>query len=248
MLSLIYCINYTNYIYTPKPVKQISKIYSLLKMLYNNFERSSTMTIENQGTNAAMHNYLEYLSFLEIKLQKFFEEQKPYIFCKKGCAKCCKNAEFPYSFAEIQYLMTGFLRLDDQTKLIISKNLTKIAEKKETFKGENGEKFYYDCPFLIDNSCSVYPYRGIVCRTFGLIANIEGENPKVPFCCNEGQNYSNVYDESTNQLSTKKVRELGFENEPVGYNISYEFLTNTDFEEKFNFRFGEKKPLLEWLE
>ena len=59
-----------------------------------------------------MENYLKYLEFIDSKLHKFFERQKDYIFCKKGCAKCCKNAEFPYSLIELKYLLTGFLKTD----------------------------------------------------------------------------------------------------------------------------------------
>ena len=226
---------------------------------------------EYQGNSVPVHNYVAYLKFLDNKLETFFEMQKPYIFCKKGCAKCCKNAEFPYSFREIQYLLYGFLQLDDETKIKINNNLTKILKAKKDFlqssfesnnnkdlnqqneksadgKKNTRKKFLYDCPFLINDSCSVYPYRGIVCRTFGLIANVEDENPKIPFCCFEGQNYSNVLDAEKNQLSSKKVEELGLEQEPVGFYISYEFLTHSDFEKKYNFEFGEKKSLIEWLE
>ena len=52
-----------------------------------------------------LKNYLNYLRFVNDKLNKFFEKQKPYIFCKKGCGMCCKNAQFPYSKIEMDYLM-----------------------------------------------------------------------------------------------------------------------------------------------
>ncbi len=54
-----------------------------------------------------LENYVTYLNFLSGKFTKFFEKQKPFIFCKKGCGKCCKNAEFPYSQIEAEYLMFG---------------------------------------------------------------------------------------------------------------------------------------------
>ena len=57
-------------------------------------------------------NYITYLNFIDEKLKKFFERQKPYIFCKKGCTKCCKNAQFPYSSIETAYLISGFMKLD----------------------------------------------------------------------------------------------------------------------------------------
>ena len=76
-------------------------------------------------------NYEKYLAFLNEKLQKFFESQKPFIFCHKGCAKCCKNAQFPYSLLEIRYLLSGFLKLDKETQDKIEENLQTIVKKRK---------------------------------------------------------------------------------------------------------------------
>lgn len=43
-----------------------------------------------------LQKYVEYLVFINQKINNFFENQKDYIACKNGCAKCCKNAEFSY--------------------------------------------------------------------------------------------------------------------------------------------------------
>lgn len=201
--------------------------------------------MDNNEYDELFENYRDYLKFLTIKLDSFFENQKEYIFCKMGCAKCCKNAEFPFSLIEIQYALYGFSKLPDETKKIIEENLTRVLEEKKKFQGE---KFLYTCPYLVNNVCSIYEYRGVICRTFGLINKVTEGNPKVPFCCFEGQNYSNVLDEKTGQLSSKKVKELGLKEEPTGFNVSYEYLTGQTYEEVFEFSFGEKKPMIEWLE
>ena len=52
-----------------------------------------------------MDKYIEYLNFLQNKLDKFFEQQSPYIACKKGCGLCCQNAQFPFSEMELNYLI-----------------------------------------------------------------------------------------------------------------------------------------------
>ena len=136
-----------------------------------------------------LENYITYLNFLSQKFDKFFESQKPYICCKKGCGKCCKNAQFPYSQIEFEYLMRGTLYLDIKTKEAIVNNIKTTLEAKKIFEGK---KFLYDCPFLIDNVCAVYDYRGIVCRSFGLPTVGENGKIKAPFCCFQGLNYSNV--------------------------------------------------------
>ncbi len=191
-----------------------------------------------------LENYLTYLVFLNNKLTKFFESQKQFIFCQKGCAKCCKNAEFPYSQIELKYLLYGFLRLDKKTQNKIEENIKRIVEEKSKYKGD---AFRYTCPFLIDDVCSVYDYRGIVCRTFGLLTKGVDDRVKVPFCCYQGLNYSNILNKKTKKLSQAKIKKLKLVDEPLGFNISYQFLTDPDFEKSFKFEFGEKKPLIDWF-
>ncbi|MCR4881326.1 MAG: YkgJ family cysteine cluster protein [bacterium] len=191
-----------------------------------------------------LENYEKYLQFITAKLNKFFEEQKPYIACKKGCAKCCKNAEFPYSLLEVNYLAMGIKTLDEKTQNLIADKIAKINKDKQNYKGE---KFLYDCPFLFDDVCCLYEYRGLVCRTFGLIASTDSDKTNVPFCHEEGLNYSNVVDKEKNMITQEKVEALGFEIEPRAYNISYDFLTSEKTENAFDIKFGEKKPLIEWF-
>ena len=189
-------------------------------------------------------NYEKFLVFLNKKLEKFFSDQSPYIYCKKGCSKCCQNAEFPYSQLEASYLAEGFKKLDFQIQAKINNNIEQIKKEKAAF---SGAKFLYTCPFLIDNTCCVYDYRGIVCRTFGLIANSNSENAKLPFCYRDGLNYSNVVDLEKNQITQEKYLQSGIKTEPLGYNVSYDFLTDKKTENVFNIKFGEKKPLIDWL-
>lgn len=191
-----------------------------------------------------LKNYIKYLQFLNNKLSNFFEKQKPYICCKKGCGLCCKNAEFPYTEIEIQYLMIGAWQLDLESKKLIAQNIKKISQEKAEFKGEN---FKYDCPFLINNQCSVYDYRGIICRSFGLMNIGSDGRIKVPFCCFKGLNYANVMEDGKSIISEEKFKALGVKEIPSAFNVNYNFLIDSDFEKLFNFKFGDKKPLIEWL-
>ena len=194
-----------------------------------------------------IENYVKFLEFIQNRLNTFFENQKEYIFCKKGCARCCKNAQFPYSLTEVQYLLKGAIELDCDIQEKIKENILNILKEKKNFQGKI---FKYDCPFLIDNVCCVYEYRGIVCRTFGLV----NQNPKdkdsklkVPFCYKFGLNYSNVMDEKQNKITQEKITKAHTKEEPHGFNIDYHFLTGDDFERGFNFSFGEKKALIDWF-
>ncbi len=190
-----------------------------------------------------LENYLTYLKIIDTKVNSFFNKQKPYIFCQKGCGKCCKHAQFPYSQIEFTYLMEGMKTLKEDKIKIIKENVSKIKSAKENSKEK---KFLYDCPFLIENVCSLYEYRGIVCRTFGLITSKDNKT-KVPFCCFEGLNYSNVIGEDGKTFSVEKFKKLNVKEEPIIFNVDYDFLTESDFEEGFHFKFGEKKPLIDWF-
>lgn len=194
--------------------------------------------------NNSVINYANYLFFIQGKLNGFFEKQKPYIKCEKGCAKCCKNAEFPYSEVEIKYLMIGFSQLSQDVQDKITDNIQKTIDLK---RNSTEEEFKYDCPFLIDDVCSVYPHRGLICRAFGLLTNGDDGRMKVPFCCFEGYNYSNVVDYETKTISKEKYDSLNEEQKPVAFNTSYKFLTHEDFARGFEFEFGEKKQLIDWF-
>lgn len=190
-----------------------------------------------------MDNFIKYLNFLQNNLDKFFEQQTPYIACKKGCGLCCKNAQFPFSEMEFNYLIQGSLILPSDIQAKIEENIGQIKKEKSEF---NGDVFKYNCPFLIDNVCSVYEHRGIVCRSFGLIESTE-EKAKIPFCHSNGMNYSNVVDDENMTISQEKYLALKEEKRPLAYNINYKFLTSVKVEQEFGFKFGEKKPLIDWF-
>lgn len=221
-----------------------------------------------------INNYLNYLNFINEKLQMFFEKQRPYIFCRQGCSLCCKNAQYFYSNIEIQYLSYGFNQLPEEKKEIILNNIKKLKKLQKSDSssllncpssvgdGQNctndpicGEKtaynspvkFIYECPFLINNECSIYEYRGIICRAFGLMTAYKDGDVRIPFCAFDNLNYSNVIDIESSKISPEKYKKSGIKEEPLAFNISYEYLTDNEFEQLFNFKFGEKKPLIDWF-
>ncbi len=191
-----------------------------------------------------LNSYKRYLKFLDEKLSKFFDSQSPFIFCKRGCSHCCKKSQFPYSLTEMQYLLSSLEQLPTPIQNEIEKNLQTILAQRGKYKGT---KFKYDCPFLINNACSVYNYRGVICRTFGLMTQVENQKVKAPFCSHLGLNYSNVLNLRKRTISIRKYKKLNTKKEPLGFNINYKYLTSEDFEKEFGFKFGEVKPMIEWF-
>ena len=136
-----------------------------------------------------LENYKRYLEFLDSKLSKFLKVKNRISFVKKAVHILCKHSQFPYSLLEMKYFLSGLETLDSSITDKIEQNLQDVLAKKKKFRGK---KFLYDCPFLIDNACSLYNYRGVVCRTFGLMTQYKGTKSKSPFCSHKGLNYSNV--------------------------------------------------------
>ena len=188
--------------------------------------------------NTNISNYMFYLAYLNKKLTGFFENQTPYIKCKKGCSKCCRNGKYPFSKIEFDYLMVGFLQLPVEIQEKIKAKIKKIRKaKSET----------YECPFLFNNQCCVYEFRGIICRSFGLMSINNAGASKIPFCTFENLNYSNVVDFDTKIISQEKYKKLGNVNEPLAFNTSYSFLTSKNIERNFHIEFGDKKALIDWF-
>ena len=151
------------------------------------------------STEEQLTEFCLYMNKIDTRIQKFFNSQRPYIFCKEGCSKCCKKGAFPCSEMEFELMNIGYNELPPETRVKI---LSKVAKIKEEQKAFEGELFNYECPFLINDRCSIYVFRPIICRTFGLPHFDKEGKLKVPFCVDDGLNYSQVYDKTTETISS----------------------------------------------
>lgn len=196
-------------------------------------------------TPEQVEQYYKFIQIIQSRIDKFFDNQKEYIYCKEGCARCCKNGEYPCSWLEFEFLKLGFMTSDKSTQDLIIRNILNVKALKASHQDE--EKFTYECPFLINDRCSVYKYRMIICRTFGLPYYDEKEQIKIPFCTLQGLNYSDVYDTEKKQLSNELFQQTGHKVEPLAYNLSLNFLMEKVGKDALNLYFGEEKPLIDWL-
>ena len=159
------------------------------------------------------------LKALDRRLEEYFNGHKEYLCCKIGCSSCCEKGDYPLSNLELEYLMQGFMGLDNDTKCKVQENFMHLIP---------GGK----CPFLIDKKCSVYPYRPIVCRVHGLAYLLKDGRVKVPYCVNEGKNYADKYKDGEIFIA------------PILENLDTpEILKNTDFGEIRNLADWLKKDL-----
>lgn len=190
--------------------------------------------------------YKKYLNTLQPILDGYFEEQKEFLCCQKGCAHCCERGAYPFSKLEFIYIMLGLLKLDPETRDGV---LSRIRELKSQYEQcEDKTKFMYRCPFLNEEKvCTIYDFRGIICRTFGLIQKQSDGRVIMAFCRELGLNYAKVFDFETKKIDYEKVKELGYKNIPQAYLIGLKNLMSEEFLGENKLDFGEVKPLIEWL-
>lgn len=193
-----------------------------------------------------IQKYELYLTYMNKKLAEFFEQQSPYIFCKEGCSHCCEKGEYPFSEIEFAYLMIGVKTLSPDVITQIEENIDKIKSEREQRKDE--KQFMYACPFLINHRCSLYNFRGIICRTHGLAFFNKDKKLLVPACVDKGLNYSNVYDFENKTISDEKYAASGIEQEPLAHNVGMHFMTNNSLTDELKLDFGEIKPMIDWFE
>lgn len=190
--------------------------------------------------------FKQYLNTIDKVLNRYFEEQKEYICCKKGCAHCCETGQYPYSELEFKYLLLGFFRIPMQEQQEVIKKIKALKEEYE--KTEDKSEFRYRCPFLSEEKvCTVYDYRGLICRTFGLLTITSQDKCVIPFCHSLGLNYSNVYDEENKRIDFDKVEKEGYKIFPNARKTNIKTLMSPDMFECEPLEFGEIKPLVEWL-
>ena len=159
--------------------------------------------------------FKKYLNQLDKKLENYFDKLSTYIKCKKGCSDCCQKGDYPLSEIEMQLILEGYLALNNETKIKVQQNI------KEIKKGET-------CPFLLNNECSIYSSRPIICRVHGLAYLCKDNTVKLPYCVNTNKNYASLYNGEE------------FVGSPIKENLDTINLLQ-------GFEFGEIRNLYDWL-
>ncbi len=186
----------------------------------------------------AFETYIKFLEIVDNDLRKIFDYQEEYIFCKEGCSHCCKNGDFPMTKLEFDYLMSAFEKLPEKKKAQIQENI-------KTLKVENPVS--YTCPFLINEKCTVYQNRPLVCRAFGVLTEDVKGAPSFPFCAAMGLNFSQLFDEEKKLLVFAKAKEKNFKIMPKIFRLSNNVFINLPLVKEMGINFGEAKRMIDFL-
>lgn len=176
-----------------------------------------------------LKNYEKFLKDFDKKTDAYFKEQSDYICCKEGCSGCCEVGDYPFTQLEMMYLMQGFRTLPALVQEQVRNNLLTIKRNRVS------THLFYKCPFLLNNRCSVYKYRGITCRTFGLAYLMKNNVVKLPECVNDGLCYSKVSKDGVLTV------------EPVKESLDLLEITEGKLAKKYKLEFGPSRSLIDWF-
>ena len=196
-----------------------------------------------------LERYTEYLKSLNELIEQCFEQQKDYIYCKPGCGVCCNNSDYPTSELEYEYLKTGLNLLNPEKKQLVRERVRELYKKRTLLFEKEGKphKFVYICPLVDEGKCLIYPYRPMVCRTYGLIILKRDKGrviSQLPECANNGLNYSIIWDKNLKKLIPEKVAEMkALGKPPMPFTLHY----NELLEDLAEIGHGDVKPLFEWI-
>lgn len=186
----------------------------------------------------SIENYEKFLNSVDDDLRKIFDYQKEYIACKKGCSYCCRQGDYPISELEFKYINLAYTKLNQQIKDEINKNIKGLQK-------DNPDS--YICPFLIDNECSIYNNRPLVCRAFGVLTEDSKGNPSFPFCATMGLNFSEIYDKDKQHLSFELVQKNNFKIYPKIFRLNNKVIMNLPLAKELNLDFGESKKMIDFF-
>jgi len=195
------------------------------------------------GNLTPLDEYIDYLNKLKVRLDRYFDQEKPYIACKLGCSACCKDNNLIISNLEFLFVEKGIEQLDKSRWKAIKKRAQKLGKEYKKFKKNNIKKnkgFTYQCPFLFDNTCTIYEHRPLLCRPFGLITRADCETGMaMPSCLQYGLNYANVANPVSCTFDKIKIAALGAP-PPQIYDVNYATLIK-------DLECGEQKMIFQWI-
>ncbi|MDP2001978.1 MAG: YkgJ family cysteine cluster protein [Desulfurivibrionaceae bacterium] len=110
-----------------------------------------------------IQEYHQLIAALDAEIGRVAQLHAATLSCRPGCASCCRPfSVLPFEAACVREAIAS---LDDASRERIGRNLS-----------ENPDR----CPLLIDDLCSIYAARPVICRTQGLpLAYVDEEREAI---------------------------------------------------------------------
>jgi Fe-S-cluster containining protein len=117
----------------------------------------------HDSTMTCTHDYHQLIADLDAEIVRVAKLHAATISCGPGCASCCR----PFSVLAIEAacVREAIASLDNASRERLARNLAETPDH---------------CPLLIDDLCSIYAARPVICRTQGLpLAYVDEERETI---------------------------------------------------------------------
>jgi len=140
----------------------------------------------SKATNVGLSENYRDVYYLIDYLSHAVRFTYPQIPCEEKCSRCCSDSGLPRVTAIEWQIIHNYLinEMSNENKELVSKNIidfysnqvdslleenerTKVPYTKITQATGKPSLEYMSCPFLLNNSCSIYSARPSVCRAYG---------------------------------------------------------------------------------
>lgn len=168
------------------PEKQPKKVSGTLVLNVSGKRIIKTITVPEGKTDLGViiPEFQELTNLVVDATCKSLEEKSVFISCKKGCAACCRQL-IPITHIEAKGIIDMISKMPEQRqKTMIEKfevcseklsqaglyekvkNIGNLSKDELTTLGIEYFKLQIPCPFLENESCSIYKNRPLACREY----------------------------------------------------------------------------------
>lgn len=121
-------------------------------------------------------SYQQLIKQVDEVTAKLSARYAQHLVCRAGCSGCCHHHLSVFA-VEAEAVREAIKALPEQDRSLIERQAREVIEREA--KGEP-----VACPLLLENRCSIYKARPLICRTQGLPLLLEAEDreQEVDFC------------------------------------------------------------------
>lgn len=120
--------------------------------------------------------YQKFIAQVDKLIARLAARYAAHLTCRAGCSGCCHHHLSVFNI-EATNVHRAVAALTEETR-------ARVTRQARAVKARQAAGEAVTCPLLVDDHCSVYEARPLICRTQGLPLLIEAEDgaPEVDFC------------------------------------------------------------------
>ncbi len=169
------------------------------------------MSFEHFFPDPILNKYLQLCREVEDEFARNRRLYRGRIHCRPGCSDCCHQI-FQITEIESGYITQGVRQMSTEARRRLVARARPYQEERRRLVASQGEPEAWGslpppgtrlaCPALEDGVCTIYPYRPLICRKFGIPLYNPDKPGRVYACELNFQNGEEVRDPDLVQIQT----------------------------------------------